>query len=158
MKSKIKLLKKFSIAMLLMVCKPSNRMATLRWAPSMHVSRTRFSVATALLSSALLSLAGGCSSLAPESTHSAGYKYHTLIRSASGHYRNADVLEPGDTFVYAYGFRLKDLLDISPDLSVAAKTFIERRHGVPPECVNGIKIIATGRGENGGASANAECL
>jgi hypothetical protein len=63
----------------------------------------------------------------------------------------------GFAYVYSYGFRLHDLREIDPDLSVAAKSFIERRHGIPPECINGIKIIATGFLENGGAAANAEC-
>jgi hypothetical protein len=116
-----------------------------------------FSAVIRALSGALMLTLIGCSTLGPEEPHSVGYKYFTLIRDSSGHYRNADILGPGETFVYSYGFRRKDLIAIDQDLSVASKKFIEQRHGVPPECTNGIKVISTGLGENGGASANVEC-
>lgn len=106
---------------------------------------------------ALVALSSGCSTSPAENAATVGYKYHTLIRDSSGHYRNADVPDPGDTFVYQYGFRWYDLVEIDKDLSVAAKAMIERRHGVPPECANGIKIIKIIRGENGGVAANVEC-
>jgi hypothetical protein len=107
---------------------------------------------------ALAALSIGCSTSPAESTGAVGYKYHTLIRDSSGKYRNADVLSPGDIFVYQYGIRWKDLVEIDKDLSVAAKVFIERRHGAPPECTSGIKIVKIIRGENGGVAANVECI
>jgi len=106
----------------------------------------------------LVALSVGCSTSPPESATAVGYKYHTFIRDLSGHYRNADVLDPGETFVYQYGFRWSDLVEIDRDLSVAAKSFIEQRHGVPPECKSGIKVIKIIRGENGGVAANVECI
>jgi hypothetical protein len=124
----------------------------------MRISRTWTFYAAVLLLSASLVVTSGCSTSPPERSPTSGYKYHTLIRSASGKYRHADVLELGETYVYSYGFRVKDLHEISHDLSVAAKIFIERRNGIPPECTNGIKIIATGLLENGGAAASAECM
>ena len=106
----------------------------------------------------LVALSIGCSAYPAANTEAPGYKYHTLIRDPSGHYRNADVLGTGDTFVYQYGLRWKDLVEIDKDLSVAAKTFIERRHGAPAGCTRGIKIIKIIRGENGGVAANVECI
>jgi hypothetical protein len=106
----------------------------------------------------LVALSIGCSTSPVENTGAVGYKYHTLIRDSSGKYRNGSVLAPGDTFVYQYGFRWKDVVEIDKDLSVAAKAFIELRHGAPPECTSGIKIIKIIRGENGGVAANVECI
>ncbi len=105
-----------------------------------------------------LALSIGCSTFPPESAAAVGYKYQTLIRDSSGHYRNVGLPNPGEAFVYQYGFRGNDLVSIDKDLSVAAKTFIERRHGAPPECTNGFKIFKIIRGENGGVAANVECI
>ncbi len=99
----------------------------------------------------------GCSTYPPEVKKATGYRYATLIRDSSGHYRSGNVLDLGETFVYQYGFWWRDLVEIDKDLAVAAKSIIKQRSGVPPECTGGIKIIEIIRGENGGVAANVEC-
>ena len=100
---------------------------------------------------------GACSTPSADSGAKVRYKYHSLVRDSSGHYRNGVPLEPGDTSVFSYSFRVADLEALDNDLAIAARKFIEQRHAEPRECPNGIEIAAVGRLENGGVAARVEC-